>query len=411
MIGANQGGTIVNNTLQNISKIRLEAASAALLLAVVLMSAAVATQSAQAQTFTVLHSFTGSLDGAYPTGLVRDAAGNLYGTTSNGGTYGYGTVFKVDTGGREIVLYSFRGGTDGALPADLIQDAYGNLYGTTAEGGGTGCWHGYGCGTVYRVSSKGKESVLYRFTGGTDGASPMGTLFREPDGRLYGTTQIGGDLSCYPPAGCGTVFVVSKAGEEKVLHSFNVSDGFLPWAGVIPDAEGNLLGTTEGGGDPGYGNVFKLNKAGKETVLYHFDKPQQGQFPQSGLTLGKAGTLYGTTVQGGAYGNGTVFKVSKRGVGTVLYSFSWPDGVNPFAGVILDSKGNLCGDTEMGGLSGYGTVYKLDASGTLTLLHAFDGPDGKYPFDNLIRDAKGNFYGTASSGGSAGYGTVWKLTP
>ena len=347
---------LVNNAQQNISKIRLGAASATLMLAVALISAAVATQSAQAQTFTVLYNFTGSLDGAYPSGLLRDAAGNLYGTTSSGGTYGYGTVFKVDTSGQEIVLYNFQAGTDGALPAGLIQDLHGNLYGITEEGGGTGCRHSYGCGTVYRVSSKGKESVLYRFTGGADGASPMGSLFREPDGKLYGTTQIGGDLSCYPPAGCGTVFVVGKAGEERVLHSFNIDDGFLPWAGVIPDAEGNLLGTTESGGDPGYGNVFKLNKSGKETVLYHFDKPQEGQSPQSAVTLGKAGTLYGTTVQGGAYGEGTVFRVSKRGVGTVLYSFSWPDGVNPFAGVILDSKGNLYGDTEMGGPSGYGTV-------------------------------------------------------
>jgi uncharacterized repeat protein (TIGR03803 family) len=403
----------MTNSVQHrgwISKMRLRAAVAALTLVVMLAIAVVGTQSAQAQTFTVLYNFTGSLDGAYPTGLLRDAAGNLYGTTSNGGTYGYGTVFKLDTSSREIVRYSFRGGTDGAGPAGLIEDAQGNLSGTTAEGGGTGCRHGYGCGTVYRVSSQGKESVLYRFTGGTDGASPMGTLFREPDGRLYGTTQIGGDLSCYPPAGCGTVFVVGK-GVERVLHKFNVSDGFLPWAGVIRDAEGNLLGTTESGGDPGYGNVFKLNKAGKETVLYHFDKPQQGQFPQSAVTLGKAGTLYGTTVQGGAYGNGTVFRVSKRGVGTVLYSFSWPDGVNPFAGVILDSKGNLYGDTEMGGLSDYGTVYKLDTSGILTLLHIFGGPDGEYPFNNLIRDENGNLYGTATYGGSGGYGTVWKLTP
>src|SRR5208337_2198340 len=263
---------------------------------------------------------TGSPDGAYPVaGLVRDGAGNLYGTTDNGGTYGNGTVFKVDTSGQETVLYSFNGGTDGAGPVGLIQDSHGNLYGTTEEGGGTGCWHGYGCGTVYRISSKGKESVLYRFTGGTDGASPAGTLLREPDGALYGTTQIGGDLSCYPPAGCGTVFVVPRAGEERVLHSFNIDDGFIPWAGVISDAEGNLFGTTEGGGDPGYGNVFKLNKAGNETVLYHFDKPQEGQFPQSAVTLGKAGILYGTTVQGGAYGNGTVFKVDKTGKEALLH--------------------------------------------------------------------------------------------
>jgi uncharacterized repeat protein (TIGR03803 family) len=397
-----------------ISRSHQTAASAVLALVVVLVLAAGAAQSAQAQTFTVLYSFTDSPDGAYPeAGLIRDAAGNFYSTTVNGGVYGYGTVFKLDTSGREIVLYSFRGGTDGAGPSGLIQDAHGNLYGTTAEGGGTGCHRGWGCGTVFEFDPRGKETILYSFTGGTDGAYPAGALFRDMQGNLYGTTELGGNLSCYSSYGCGTVFKIAKTGKETVLYSFTgEDDGSEPQGGVISDGEGNLYGTTADGGNPGWGTVFKLSKNGKETTLYDFEKETEGDYPNAGVTLDKSGTLYGTTVQGGAYGYGTAFKVDKKGEGTLLHSFLYSgDGANPFAGVILDKQGNLYGVAETGGGSGYGVVYKLDASGILTLLHIFGGPNGEYPFGVLLRDAEGNLYGTTAYGGGYGYGTVWKLTP
>jgi uncharacterized repeat protein (TIGR03803 family) len=377
---------------------------------------------AQAQTFTVLHNFAGSPDGAYPiAALIRDAQGNLYGTTVAGGSstacpvssFGCGTVFKVDTNGNETVLYSFAGGTDGAEPYGLIRDAKGNLYGITQAGGGTGCYRQWGCGTVFAINGAGEETILYSFTGGTDGAYPSGTLIRDSEGSLYGTASEGGNVYC----SCGVVFKVSKTGEETVLHTFGGEDGAEPTGGVISDKGGNLYGTTQSGGS--YGNVFKLSKSGTLTTLFYFSNEREGRNPNAGVTFGQDGTLYGTTLEGGApyegdAGWGTVFRLNNSGVETVLHSFGpWnvEGGINPWAGVIRDAKGNLYGDTEFAGPFGGGLVFKLDASGTFIPLHNFVGPDGRYPFGNLLRDANGTLYGTASGGGTYGYGTVWKLTP
>jgi uncharacterized repeat protein (TIGR03803 family) len=213
---------------------------------------------------TVLHAFTGPPDGSRPyDGVILDKAGNLYGITEEGGTFNYGAVFKVDSSGKEAVLYSFTGGADGSGPnGPLVQDAAGNLYGVTA-GGGSG-----GCGTIFELDTNGKETVLYDFVGGAAGAGPIGGLIRERTGVIYGVTQSGGSTGCGDGYGCGTVYKVDANGNEIVLYTFTGgSDGAYPYGYLIMDEVGNLYGTTYQGGDSscvsapagaGCGVVFKL---------------------------------------------------------------------------------------------------------------------------------------------------------
>ena len=280
---------------------------------------------AQAPTFTVLHAFTGLSDGGFPSAsLVRDTAGNLYGTTDTRGTYGNGVVFRLGTSGRETVLHSFTGGKDGADPeAGLVRDVAGNLYGTTRTGGA------YGYGVVFKLDTTGKETVLHSFTGGADGANPnFGDpgLLRDVAGNLYGTTGAGGDLACrfvsaalaslgFP--GCGVVFKLDTTGKETVLHRFTGgADGADPATGLVRDTAGNLYGNTFGGGDlacgggSGCGVVFKLDTTGKETVLHKFTGGKDGANPAGRLVRDSAGSLYGTTQSGGAFHNGVVFKLT-----------------------------------------------------------------------------------------------------
>jgi uncharacterized repeat protein (TIGR03803 family) len=251
----------------------------------ILLGLAAVPPSARGQTFTVLHSFKGGTDGESPYGgVVRDTAGNLYGTTAQGGAFSNGTVFKLDTTGKETVLYSFTGGADGAIPlAGLIRDAAGNLYGTTEVGGDLTCNSGIGCGTVFKLHTTGKETVLHSFTGNPDGASPFAGVIRDAAGNLYGTTPKGGALNS------GTVFKLDTTGKETVLYSFaGGADGSYPDAAVIRDAAGNLYGNTFFGGTYNFGTVFKLDSTGKETVLYRFRKPTNGLYPV-GVIQDKAG--------------------------------------------------------------------------------------------------------------------------
>jgi uncharacterized repeat protein (TIGR03803 family) len=391
-----------------ISKIRLRAASAALALAVVLVLGAVATPSAQAQTYTVLYNFAGSPDGANPfAGLVRDAAGNLYGTTYTGASSGYGTVFKVDSSGAETVLYSFTGGTDGGSPVGgVVRDNAGNLYGTTQYGGSSGN------GVVFKLDTSGTETVLYSFAGGTaDGCSPYGGLVRDKAGNLYGTTPDCG------ASNLGTVFKVAKNGAEKLLHSFagGTADGADPlYTALLRDTKGNLYGVTADGGSQDDGVVYKLSTSGKLTVLHSFlGGTQDGCFAHGTPATDKQGNLYGTTSRCGSASGGIVWKVSPKGKETVLHNFAGgaSDGAQAIAGVILDAHGNFYGDTDGGGASDDGTIYELSKKGTLTLLHSFAGSDGGTPFGGVIRDATGNLYGTTLEGGSGKEGTVWRLTP
>ena len=367
---------------------------------VLLVASFLATLPLQAQTLTVLHSFT--TDGRAPLGgLVRDGEGNLYGTTQNGGAASAGTVFKLDPSGKLTVLHSFTGRPDGSSPrAGLIMDAHGNLYGTT-QSGGTG-----GRGTAFKVDSSGTETVLYSFTG-KHGANPKAGLVMDGVGNLYGTTTDGGS------AGFGDVFKIDTLNKPTVIHSFSGNRGTDPRAGLILDAAGNFYGTTLSGGSAGQGTVFKIDAFGTASVVHNFIGTD-GSSPYGSLILDAAGNLYGTTCGGGSPGQGTVFKVDTSGTETVLHNFTGGnDGGCPSAGLVMDEAGNLYGTTTFGGSAGLGTVFKVDTSGMETVLHAFQGSagggDGRYPYAGLIMDKAGNLYGTTARGGS-GNGTVFKIS-
>ena len=363
----------------------------------------------RAQTLTVLYSFKGHPDGAIAeAGLLMDKKGDLYGTTSAGGDFDWGTVFKLDTAGHETVLHSFPGsGSAGSIPvAGVVMDKTGNLYGTT-EAGGTEAGEG-GYGTVFKVDTAGDFSTLHRFTGPPDGRYPTATLIIDRRRDLYGTTVQGGSNDL------GTVFKVDNLGNETVLYSFAGSDGAYPIGShLIKDKEGNLYGTTWSGGSAGQGTVFKLDTEGKLTTLHSFTGPD-GSAPIGDLVMDKRGNLYGTTTGGGSAGSGTVFKLDTAGNEVVLHSFSGSpsDGASPFQGVVMDKDGNLYGITLNGGSSGSGVVFKVGTSGKETVLHNFTNtPDGSSPLGSLAVDSRGNLYGTTQNGGDYGLGTVFKLVP
>jgi uncharacterized repeat protein (TIGR03803 family) len=392
---------------------------------------------AWAQTETVLYSFCAQAncaDGANPVaGLVFDQNGNLYGTTVTGGAYEQGVVFKLTPKGRETVLYSFcaqSNCTDGAAPsAGLVFDQDGNLYGTTDSGGA------HGGGTVFKLTPKGKETVLYSFCAQTncaDGLGPWAGLVFDNKRNLYGTTYQGGaNNGCGFGVGCGVVFKVTPEGKETVLYNFcsqtNCTDGTQPQAGLILDQKGNLYGTTQYGGKGEFnctnfancGVVFKLTPQRKETVLYSFNGAGYGAQPYAGLVFDQNGNLYGTTASDSQYPQqGIVFKLTPRGKETVLYGFclqDCTDGSEPYAGVVFDQKGNLYGTTDAGGASGHGVVFKLTPEGKETVLHSFCSQnkctDGMYPYAGLVSDQIGNLYGTTVGGGPYGRGVVFKLTP
>jgi uncharacterized repeat protein (TIGR03803 family) len=354
-----------------------------------------------AGTETVLHSFASPPTGANPyAGVIRDSAGNLYGTTYSGGAAGAGVVFKVDTAGNEIVLHSFTGGTDGANPyAGVIGDLGGNLYGTTFFGGAANL------GVIYTLDPHGHETVLHSF-GGPDGECPRSGVVRDPAGNVYGTAFYGG------AANAGVVYKVDAAGNETVLHSFAGSDGEYPYAGVILDSAGNLYGTATQGGIAGAGVVYKVDTSGQQTVLYSFTGGADGGYPEAGLIRDSAGNFYGTTTGGGIGDRGVVFKLDSAGNETVLHSFTGLDGIAPQAGVVRDAAGNLYGTTFTGtGAGTAGVVYKLDTAGQETVLYTFTGgADGKEPsFGRLFQDSSGNLYGTTLFGGTGYVGVVYKL--
>ncbi|MGH6889209.1 MAG: choice-of-anchor tandem repeat GloVer-containing protein [Rhizomicrobium sp.] len=315
-------------------------------------------------TETVLHAFTGGRDGSDPfASLIMDKNGNLYSTTNSGGRDNVGTVFKLAPDGTETVLHAFTGGEfnfDGGYPyAGLIEDRDGNFYGTT---GFDGAFSG---GTVFRLAPGGKEKVLHAFGNGSDGWEPYARLVRDKSGNLYGTTSYGGGTGCFG-TGCGTVFKLAPDGTETVLYAFTGgSDGNGPYAGLIEDKNGNLYGTTvQGGGtgcnDGGCGIIFKLAPDGTETVLHAFTGGADGLYPFAGLIEDKNGNLYGTASAGGGDGNGTVFKLAPDGTETVLHAFTGGSGgAGPYAGLIKDANGNLYGTTYAGGAYGYGTVFRV----------------------------------------------------
>jgi len=376
--------------------------------------------SAQAQTFTVLHTFHGRPDGVSPSASpILDSSGNLYGTTSFGGRHFNGTAFKVTPGGKETVLYSFVG-VYGEWPGTpLLRDEQGTLYGTTGAGGV------HRDGTVFRLNGKGNERVLFNFSNRTGGGP--NSLIRDAEGNLYGTLETDG---CYS---CGAVFKLTPAGKMHVLYTFTGGqDGGSPIGNLVRDSAGNLYGTTWYGGDmncaegQGCGTVFKLDPAGHETVLHAFaGSPNDGEGPRGGW-LDKNGTFYGATSLGGSgsaceLGCGMVYKLDPDGTETVLYDFTGEggDGDYPVGGVTLDDVGNVYGATLDGrGGQNPGAIFLVDPTGKETILHTFTGsPDGAGP-NGVTLDGKGNIFGTTEAGGDPncggpyyGCGTVFKLIP
>lgn len=402
-----------------ISPIQAGALRALLAFGVVLVSAVAGAQ----VNYKVLYTFTGGKDGGFPhAGLVRDSAtGNLYGTANKGGDPNCqcGVVFKLDVTGKETVLYSFKGAPDdgsGPQEGNLVPDASGNLYGTTSSGGLSDD------GTVFKLDTTGKETVLYSFAGGKKGAFPYAGVVRDGAGNLYGTTTSGGDTNCK----CGVVFKLDTTNKESVLYTFTKGkNGSDPIGGLIRFAA-NLYGTTDSGGDPSCncGVVFKLDSTNKQSVLYTFTGGKDGASPMGELIRDSAGNLYGTTAGGGGSTNcgfvgcGTVFKIDPTGKETVLHSFDATDGQVPRARLVRDATtGNLYGTTQFGGkfgancVSGCGVVFRLSSAGNETVLYSFTGEaDGAAPIGSLIRDVKTDtLYGTASGVPPLTAGVVFKL--
>ena len=365
---------------------------------------AIALPSAHAQTYQVLYSFSGGADGGTPrAGVVRDRAGNLYGTTEWGGAFGHGVVFKLDTANNQTVLHSFAGGpNDGSHPwAPVTLDAAGNIYGTTYVGG----QHEYG--TVFKLDPAGNETILHDFNAatGNDGGAPFAGVLRDRSGNLYGTALEGGSR------GYGVVFKLDATSQLTLLHEFRGSEGGLPHAGLIHDRGGNLYGVAEYGGTLDFGVVYKIDATGRYTILHSFND-QEGSLPYGGVIRDSAGNLYGNTILGGASNMGVIFKLTPTGQYTVLHVFSGPDGANPQSSMVLDSAGNVYGTAPLeGGAARAGVVFKLDSAGDYSVLHSFNGEDGEGPYGDLIRDSVGNLYGTTYEGGDFDSGVVFKLTP
>lgn len=408
----------------------------------------------QAQTYTVLHTFTGGADGATPAaGLTIDAAGNLYGTAYFGGLPAdncynsrCGTVFEMQHERQGWVLkplYAFTGDNDGGNPdAGVVFGPDGTLYGTTFAGGGVFCPSEvyYGCGIVFNLRPSSavcksalcpwSETVLHRFAGGAnDGAQSDAAVVFDRAGNLYGTAYEGGNYSTnciFGDEWCGVVFELTPSNggwTESLPYLFSGgTDGSNPDAGLVLDAAGNLYGTTYSNGAGGQGTVFELSPSGsgwEENTLHSFAyQGGGGEHPEANLIFDPAGNLYGSTASGsGGTRNGGVFELTPAYGGwtyTQIYGFlGSSEELGPRANLVMDSAGNLYGTAYSIGT--WGLVFKLtpsDGGWTYTVLHQFGGGDGgNLPLGGVVLDANGNLYGTTSSGGAYGYGTLWEITP
>jgi uncharacterized repeat protein (TIGR03803 family) len=371
-----------------------------------------------------LYSFGGtSTDAMGPSGvLFQGSDGNFYGTTDRGGLarcangaatsdpfyIGCGTVFKITPTGEETVLHLFAAApADGALPSVLIQGSDGNFYGTTASGGANNA------GTVFKLTPEGVETILYSFTGGSDGAYADG-LVQGRDGNFYGTTSGGGANNA------GTVFRLTPGGVETILYSFSGThdtgpDGANPIGQLVQGSDGNFYGVTALGGLQApdvmvgtCGTVFEVTPEGVETILHRFSGPD-GQLPQGGLIQGSDGNFYGTT-SGGTTTFGTVFKVTPQGVETTLYTFSGSSPSNaavPTNALTQGTDGNLYGTTLSGGMNDGGTMFQLTPGGVVTVLYSFPNTSG--PNTNLVQGSDGNFYGGTEGNGAYNRGYFFKL--
>jgi uncharacterized repeat protein (TIGR03803 family) len=392
---------------------------------------------AQAQTFQVLHAFTGGGDDATPVaGLTVAAPGKLYGTTSGKAIGSNGLVFQLTSAGTGWTLNPLNDfGRSGSGPSEsyskLTIGPDGALYGTTYSGGVSEA------GTVFRLQPPPRActsfscpwtlTILHAFNY-EDGAGPLGAIVFDRAGNLYGVTSTGGGACADFSSGCGVVYELSPGGggwTETVILNFNFDngcDGAIPNGGLLSDAAGNLYGVTWMGGPSNSGVVYKLSSSQGGgwncTALYSFADASDGGLPEGELIMDGADDLYGVTDAGGSANGGTVFQLSQQGQLLVLYNF--PGGSNSVGTLVFDASGNLYGTTSQGGVDRYGTVFKLAASGASWIesdVHVFQPSDGTYPNGGIVLDSAGNLYGTAQIGGyfsevcPQGCGTVWKITP
>jgi len=363
-----------------------------------------------------IFSFSGgATNGAAPEGnLVLGPDGSFYGTTQGGGTTnGYGTIFKMTTGGALTTLVTFNG-TNGVNPlAGLTLAPDGNFYGTTEYGGtnfaNTNINAGLGGGTVFRVATNGLLTTLATF-GVTNGQNPQAGLTWGPGGLFYGTAANGG------PYGDGTLFSVTTSGTLTMLTNFNNANGNAPTAGLTLGPDGNLYGVAQSGGAHGGGTVFRVTPSGSLTNLYHFGShPADGASPQTPLTLGPDGNFYGATAWTSLSPfdlNGTIFKVTTNGTLTTLINFDFYNGGNPVGSLTLGPDGNFYGTTyfgDNGNNSNMGIVYSLTTSGVFTVLAQFDGSNGAFPVSGLTLGPDNNFYGGTTGNGAYGNGTIYRL--
>jgi uncharacterized repeat protein (TIGR03803 family) len=354
-------------------------------------------------TVTILVNFDGT-NGQDPftENLVQGKDGNLYGTTTYGGSSNDGTIFKMTPGGTLTTIHTFTGvGTDGAIPlCGLALGVDGNFYGTTNQGG-TGDY-----GTVFKITPAGTLTTLHSFDE-TDGAFPGSALVQGTDKNFYGTTEYG------VPGIYGTVFTISPSGTFSSLVSFDDINGYEPIGGMVQGTDGNFYGTTATGGASDLGVVFKMTSAGTLTTLASFDNTD-GWEPEGQLIQATNGSFYGTTLRGGANGDGEVFKITASGTLTALHSFDVTDGFEPNDALVQATDGNFYGTTTGGGTgspSEDGTVFEITPAGTLTTLYNFTGyeGDGASPFGGLVQHTSGALYGVTSGGGTGELGTIFSL--
>jgi uncharacterized repeat protein (TIGR03803 family) len=376
---------------------------------------ATTTVTSPAQTFKTLNNFDNT-DGAFPWAtLVQGNDGNFYGTTQNGGNtacdLGCGTIFKITPNGK-LTTFKFNG-TNGSQPyAGLVQAANGDFYGVTTSGGADNL------GTVFKFTPNGELTTLYSFNANT-GYSPVGGLVLASDGNFYGTASSGGPAAGQCDPGCGTIFKITSKGQYTTIHNFNgIPDGGAPLATMVQAPDGKLYGTASTLGNAGsYGTVFTITPEGKYTVVHQFNDTD-GAYPFGGLILGTDGNFYGQTDLGGAsaYGAfGTVYKMTPSGKVTTLHSFEQTDGDNPISNLVQGTDGNFYGTAQYGGMHGGGTAFEITPRGKLTTLQNFDGPDGADLYAGLIQGTNGKFYGATFGGGSStacnyGCGTVFSLS-
>jgi uncharacterized repeat protein (TIGR03803 family) len=366
----------------------------------------------------MLYSFSGGGDGGGPNGVMQGADGNFYGTTAYGGSYtnyysqGLGTLFRMTPPGVLETLYSFSD-IDGAYPnSPLAQRPDGSLYGTTEYGGEYMDRWGNTFGTVFRMTTNGAFASLHSFDG-EDGAYPLAGLVRGADGDFYGTTAAGGEDYYLND---GTIFKITANDSLTSLCSFSGRNGIDPVSVLAQGRDGNFYGTTREGGWYNRGAIFKMTTNGTLSALYSFTGADGGYNPDAGLAPGADGDLYGTTEGGGTNYYGTVFKITTNGAFTSLHSFNGNDGANPVAGLMKGADGNFYGTTRYGGPylrygQSQGTVFKMTPGGALTTVYAFTGGnDGAFPNSTLVQGTDGNFYGTTEAGGAYDRGVVFRLS-